>query len=633
MGLKNFIKFMNNDYPVDLLNHHIPQYQPWETKAEMDKELNRGARGQDRSRMVSAAPQGPLFVHIAPKERLVKIEDWMLAIRRHRSIIKAEKWKNSGANFYENLITTVIEYGRDMLVDCIVLVVDKGSHPRKRKTQLARAKAAQRTAELKRQKTQGGSSSSSAAVESSEDPAKEKKEGDDALPEGMEITDDGIQLPNGKTHAMDPTRIMSDANRGLRIKLYQYLLKKMVNDTRFYRQVNGRREYFRIIFDFDPVGPWRIQYNASSRRFEAEQMDGRFANGIAEADLACFWWGLHTKEHCFIHAGDTDYIAIALLNAYRFTPKSLLIQIRAHDRQEDPVCMEAMYAQYLLYSAGLSSTEFALGCIMSGTDYVDKSMYLNGVGQSSIWLGIRLYRILRRRLVKLRDRHDRGKLDSKTCQIRVREELERFLLGHDPSWNSDEADPPLMRTEEGLAEEAKAKPGEPTGPGAWIAQTVFHEYPHGLDAIVCCVYLVHLRSNKTRISRLEKNRELAGPVQIQSSVSLGLLTSRYLRPVLQAAFITRPPKAKTVSKEDPIDMFTEEPSHGSWDIVGESPLPKKSKKRKSATTTKSAVPKTHRSTRLVDLADPDFAESLDNVRFCLDYWATLEGRVPSLIWE
>jgi hypothetical protein len=601
MGIHDLIPTMRKSEEWgDMLCDDLPTYVPWQTDEEMEQEVEQFPQHATAARYVAwDKNHRRVMIHEGPRTKLVKIEDWMLAIRQYRSRAKAEGYRNTGINFYNDLIRPVIEYGRTTNVDYVVLVVDKGSPSEKEDTQKER-EAARQKAQQRRQ--------AAAAAAATVTTVPEGEGADDKLPTDMTITDDGMVWTTapaapatapllgtatpgkgrkrvrdegtavsaaaagavGVGAPLDVERLFRHANRSLRIQLYHYIRECMSKDTRFYRVVNGQKVPFGVIFDYDLAGPWRFQYDPETKRTTATQVrDRRYCNDILEADLACFWWASKYASHdVFIHAGDTDYIVVALLNAHRFK-RSLLIQIRAHDRLQDPVCFEALYARYHLHAQGTSVSEFALGCALQGNDFVKKSWILPGVGVDTIHRGVRFFRDLRTRAQALFVAHE----DSDR-QLRLG--LERLL--------TDAIESPASVTS---TTTPTANGGPPSG--GWVSACIRAEWPQGIDALICCIYLlVATRGAKgrERVHKAARNVRItipAKPAFADWSTYLGTT----LRPILDAA---------------------------------------------KPTSSASANGHVRKKTALPPVDDAWYVKGLERVRFVMDYWATLQGSMEAR-WE
>jgi hypothetical protein len=457
---------------------------------------------------VSSRGQQNIGIHLDPSCKCMVVEDWMLALRAgpHKT---AQRMGYTSQDFYNNLIRAVRSYSEYKFLDTIVLVVDKGSPPEKRLTQEARKKAFEKSRKRKRGKTDTqaderhpllpespppfvnvrdkkrkhpgdpekektnlpassfSSSSPSSSPPSSSPPAHvdptvhaastegETKAPVDDLPLDAEVTPSGIRLPSGEVLPMDAPRLMSSRTPGLRLKLYHFLREQMTNDDRLAN--------VRILFDYDVNGPWLIHR-------EVAVCLPQYRNSILEADNACFWWAQNNpNHHVFIHAGDTDYLAIALLNSSRFH-RPLVVQIR-DDTRGNPICMEAHWARSLLVRQGVSEQEFVLACILNGTDFVDRSTFLHRIGPKPVWAGVALYKRLS------------GVLRTLVTTIKSRSSLLSTLNK-------------LLRTVlvSGRFEGMETGSRSPT----WPSDIVRPETPWGVDAVVCCIYMAFYGGKRSK---------------------------------------------------------------------------------------------------------------------------------------
>lgn len=582
MGLKDIIPFLKDKYHIrNVLTPSVPEYRMHPSRHEVLKALRPPEDQNKIPRSIHDAPQeyvsstGPeeIVIHLDTSSKRVVIEDWMLALRAPRKIAQSMGYKYTGTHFYDDLIRPVMAYWKIDQIQTIILVVDKGSPPEKKKCQEKRQAARDRTAELKKERLEAlGAPEGETKTKKRKEPDKPTEAVED-YPANIQITDEGIVLPGlDKVVNLDAARLMSSKTPGLRFKLYSYLCQRMTQDDRLFKVVNGEIIYARIIFDFDLEGPWMIRNQVSTRL-------PQFKNTILEADNACFWWGARQPTFdVFIHAGDTDYLAIALMNEHRFH-RSLMIQIRDNSRDK-AICMEAHYARYLLAKEGVGEQEFALGCIMNGTDYVTRTDILYYVGPVFVWQGLELYRGLRN--LMLPSSGETSGASSKAARASALNKSLRKCIGDNAAAEAAMAAPSRIGT-------------------TWPMEITSSHYGNqGLDAVLCCIYIRMYQGKGKRKDLIQAMKDLdTGALTLPDPNSV---ISRFYRPAL---LTLRNETKSTDMDEDDEDVGTHKASK-----TGKKQSPTKKKKLKMVR----GLPR---------LPDKAYIEALEMIKFNFDYWRRL----------
>lgn len=213
---------------------------------------------------------------------------------------------------------------------------------------------------------------------------KEKKNPPVSYPSDAELKEDGLYYGN-KMEEKIFVKALFD-NRDLRPKLWEFVCRNIVQSKII---PVGKT----LIYNYDQSGPWVFTHE------KGEHCPHYFHNH-GESDLSApYVYWLFYKYPIYVISIDTDFLAIATAYLHsipeHFTPKSLIWICHRSKTLEDGT--KQHYTEYIdlkttarkiLQYYGFTIQQFMVAILLSGTDYVEKSILSRQFGWELIFSAV-----------------------------------------------------------------------------------------------------------------------------------------------------------------------------------------------------------------------------------------------------